>query len=136
VKSPKIYVRDSGLVHALLRLPSREDVLGHPVAGASWEGFVIESLLAAAPDGTGAAFYRTAAGAEIDLLLTLPGDKLWAIEIKSSTAPKIGRGFHQACEDLKPVQRFVVYRGTESFPLNGETTAIGLSALAARLQSL
>ena len=81
VKSPKVYVRDSGIVHALLRLTSLEDVLGHPVAGGSWEGMAIESILAAAPDGTDASFYRTSAGAEIDLVLDLPGDQRWAIEV-------------------------------------------------------
>jgi predicted AAA+ superfamily ATPase len=133
VKSPKVYVRDSGIVHALLRLPTREDVLGHPVVGGSWEGFVIESLLAAAPEGADASFYRTSAGAEIDLLLTLPGDILWAIEIKRSSAPKVERGFHQACLDLKPTKSFVVYGGRERFPLNAETEAIGLAELAALL---
>ena len=133
VKTPKVYVRDSGIVHALLRLPSHEDVLGHPVAGGSWEGFVIESIIAAAPDGTEPNFYRTSAGAEIDLLLTLPGNELWAVEIKRGSAPKLSRGFHQACTDLNPTRRFVVYGGTERFPLNPETDAIGLSELAALL---
>lgn len=133
VKSPKVYVRDSGIVHALLRLPTREDVLGHPVVGGSWEGFVIESLVAAAPEGTDASFYRTSAGAEIDLLLTLPGGTLWAIEIKRGSAPKVGRGFHQACADLKPTKTFVVYGGIERFPLDSKTEAIGLSELAAQL---
>jgi uncharacterized protein len=135
VKSPKVYVRDSGIVHALLRLPTREDVLGHPVVGGSWEGFVIESLVAAAPEGTDASFYRTSAGAEIDLLLTLPGDVLWAIEIKRGSAPKVGRGFHQACADLKPAKTFVIYGGMDRFPLDSETEAIGLSELAAQLCS-
>jgi predicted AAA+ superfamily ATPase len=136
VKSPKVYVRDSGIVHALLRLPTREDVLGHPVVGGSWEGFVVESLLAAAPEGTDATFYRTSAGAEIDLVLTLPGDVLWAIEIKRGSAPKVGRGFHQACADLSPVKQFVVYGGMERFPLNAQTEAIGLAEMAALLQSM
>ncbi len=136
VKSPKVYIRDSGIVHALLRLPTREDVLGHPIVGGSWEGFVIESLLAAVPEGTDACFYRTSAGAEIDLLLTLPGNILWAIEIKRGSAPRAGRGFHQACGDLKPAKSFVVYGGTERFPLNAETEAVGLSELAAQLHSI
>jgi len=135
VKSPKVYVRDSGIVHALLRLPTREDVLGHPVAGGSWEGFVVESLLDAAPEGTDATFYRTSAGAEIDLVLTLPSDVLWAIEIKRGSAPKVGRGFHQACADLSPAKQFVVYGGTERFPLNAETDAVGLAEMATLLQS-
>jgi predicted AAA+ superfamily ATPase len=136
VKSPKVYVRDSGIVHALLRLPTREDVLGHPVVGGSWEGFIIESLLAAAPEGTDASFYRTSAGAEIDLLLTLPGDILWAIEIKRGSAPKVERGFHQACADLKPAKQYVVYGGTERFLLNADTEAVGVSELAAQLHSM
>ena len=135
VKSPKVYVRDSGIVHALLRLPTREDVLGHPVVGGSWEGFVIESLVAAAPEGTDASFYRTSAGAEIDLLLTLPGDVLWAVEVKRGSAPKVGRGFHQACADLRPVKQFFVYGGTERFPLDAETEAISVAELAELLQS-
>jgi uncharacterized protein len=118
VKSPRIYVRDSGLVHSLLGLGTREDVLGHPVAGASWEGFVIETLIAAAPEGTQAHFYRTSAGAEIDLLLTLPGGKLWAIEVKRSLSPKVERGFHHACADLSPQRRIVVYPGSEAYPLS------------------
>jgi predicted AAA+ superfamily ATPase len=117
VKSPRVYVRDSGLVHTLLGLASLEDVLGHPVAGASWEGFVIETMITAAPEGTQANFYRTAAGAEIDLLLTLPGGALWAIEVKRSLAPTLERGFHQACADLNPQRRIVVYPGSESYPL-------------------
>lgn len=135
VKSPKVYVRDSGIVHALLRLPSLEDVLSHPVAGGSWEGMVVESLLAAAPDGTDASFYRTAAGAEIDLVLTLPGDQLWAIEIKRGSAPKLERGFYEACVDLNPARRFVVYNGMEDFPLNPETEAVGLHEMVKRLSS-
>ena len=117
VKSPRIYVRDSGLVHTLLGLSTAEDVLGHPVAGASWEGFVIETLIAAAPEGTRANFYRTAAGAEIDLLLTLPGGALWAAEIKRSLQPKLERGFHHACSDLGPARRLLIYPGDEGYPL-------------------
>jgi predicted AAA+ superfamily ATPase len=129
VKSPKVYVRDSGLVHALLRLAASEDVLGHPVVGGSWEGFVIESVLAAAPEGADAHFYRTAAGAEIDLVLTLPGGEVWAIEIKRGAAPRLERGFYQACLDLEPARRVVVYGGAERFPLNAHTEAMGLSDL-------
>jgi predicted AAA+ superfamily ATPase len=116
VKTPRVYVRDSGIVHALLGLRNIDDILGHPVAGASWEGFVIESLIAAAPEGAKANFYRSSAGAEIDLLLELPGGDIWAIEIKRSTAPKVGRGFHSACMDVAPARRCIVYPGDESYP--------------------
>ena len=96
---------------------------------------MIESLLAAAPEDTEANFYRTSAGAEVDLVLTLPGDGRWAIEIKRSSAPKVGRGVHQARTDLKPARAFVVYGGAERFPLDTETEAISLSDLAAQLRS-
>ena len=134
VKSPKVYVRDSGIVHALLGIRDKETLLGHPVAGPSWESYVTETLIAAAPDGTEAHYYRTATGTEIDLLLTLPGGKLWAIEIKRSSAPSVERGFHLACADLKPNKRFVVYSGSERFPLNADTDVIGLSELGRALQ--
>jgi len=134
VKSPKVYVRDSGIVHALLGIRDKESLLGHPVAGPSWESYVTETLIAAAPDGTEAHYYRTATGTEIDLLLTLPGGKLWAIEIKRSSAPSVERGFHLACADLKPNKRFVVYSGSERFPLNADTDVIGLNELGRALQ--
>ena len=136
VKSPRVFVRDSGLVHALLGLGNKEQLLGHPVVGPSWESFVLETLLVLAPRGTEANFYRTAAGAEIDLVLTLPGGKLWAVEIKRSSAPKLERGFHLACADLKPARRFVVYPGDDRFPLDAETEVLGLAELGKRLQAL
>lgn len=130
VKSPKVYVRDSGLVHALLSIGDKDTLVSHPVLGASWEGFVVEQLLAAAPDGTSGHFYRTSAGAEIDLLLHLPGGESWAIEIKRSLSPRPEKGFHHACADLSPARRFIVYPGNERYPLNGEVDAIPLPALA------
>jgi uncharacterized protein len=136
VKSPRVYVRDSGLVHTLLGLTTLEDVLGHPVAGASWEGFVIETMIAAAPEGTQANFYRTAAGAEIDLLLTLPGGSLWAIEIKRSLSPSLERGFHHACADLQPDRRMVIYPGAENYPLRDGIEVMPLQAASAVLDSL
>ena len=127
VKSPKVYVRDSGLVHALLGVQDDLALAGHPVMGASWEGFVIENLLAVAPPRTLASFYRTAAGAEIDLVLELPGRTApWAIEIKHSLAPRPTRGFHHALEDVRPEKAFVVYAGTESYPLSREVEVIGV----------
>jgi len=136
VKSPKIYVRDSGLVHALLGIRTFNDLAGHPVAGPSWEGFAIENLVEAAPGRTLASFYRTAAGAEIDLLLEIPGHGLWAIEIKRSLAGRPQRGFHSACQDLKPDRRFVVNAGTGRYPIDADTTAIGLRELADSLVAL
>jgi uncharacterized protein len=133
VKSPKVYIRDSGIAHALLGIETLEQLLGHPVAGHSWEGFIIEALIAAAPRGTDAYFYRTSNGAEIDLLLMLPGNRRWAIEIKRSMAPKPEKGFQAACEDVEPHAAFVVYPGTERFPLNDKATVIGLNELVERL---
>ena len=130
VKSPKVYVRDSGIVHALLGLDTHNALSGHPVAGASWEGFVLENLLAAAPPRTLASFYRTQAGAEIDLLLELPGQRRpWAVEIKLGLAPTVGRGFHNAREDVEPVRSFVVYSGSERYPLATGIEAIGLGEM-------
>ena len=136
VKTPRVYIRDSGILHSLLGLGSLDDVLSHPVVGASWEGFVIENLIAAAPFGTDASFYRTRAGAEIDLLLHLPDRHLWAIEVKRSAAPKAGRGFDLATSDLGADERFVVHPGREPFPLSGTTTAIPLADLMERLAAL
>ena len=136
VKSPKVYIRDSGLAHALLGIRDKEQLLAHPVVGRTWESFVIETLIEAAPDGTAAHFYRSHSGAEIDLVLDLPGGALWAVEIKRSTAPKLERGFHVACEDLAPVARYVVYPGSERFKLTDETEAIGLAELAGRLNAM
>jgi predicted AAA+ superfamily ATPase len=130
IKSPKVYVRDSGVAHALLRIPDKEALLGHPVVGQTWESFVIETMIMAAPEGTEAHYYRTSNGTEIDLILTLPGGNLWAIEVKRSSAPSVERGFHSACTDLKPRKRFVVYPGEERFPLDDKTDAIGVAALA------
>ena len=129
VKSPKVYVRDSGLVHALLDIGNKETLLSHPVVGASWEGFVIGNLLSSAGAGAQAYFYRTSGGAEIDLLLVWPGGELWAIEIKRSLTPKVERGFHAACEDLAPARKLVVYAGMETFPIGHGVQALALSTL-------
>jgi predicted AAA+ superfamily ATPase len=127
-------VRDSGLLHALLGIETVDDLLGHPVAGPSWEGFVIENLIAASPNGTRASFFRTSAGAEIDLLLELGGRRgTWAVEVKKSLTPTTDKGFHIALDDLKPDKAFVVYAGTERYPKAEGIEAIGLRELAAEL---
>lgn len=136
VKSPKVYIRDSGLTHALLNIADRNALLGHPVVGASWEGFVIENLITAAPAFTVPGFYRTSGGAEIDLLLELPGGERWAIEVKRSRAAKPARGFYEACEDLKPAKRFVVHAGQERYPVSADLEAIGLRELSQALSAL
>ncbi len=133
VKSPKVYLRDSGLVHALLGIETKEALLGHPVVGASWEGFVIDNLLSCAPAGVQGHFYRTSGGAEIDLLLAWPNGELWAIEVKRSVNPKVERGFHAACEDLSPVRKLVIYPGNESIPLGNDVVAMPLHVLCHEL---
>jgi predicted AAA+ superfamily ATPase len=133
VKSPRVYVRDSGLVHALLGLGDKEAVVSHPVVGASWEGFVVEQLLTVAPEGVQGFFYRTSGGAEIDLLLSFPDGRLWAIEVKRSLTPRPGKGFHSACADLAPERRFVVYPGDEPYPVGNDVLAIPLPELARML---
>jgi predicted AAA+ superfamily ATPase len=137
VKSPKTYIRDSGLLHALLGLEDMNDLAGHPVVGKSWEGFVIESLLAVAPERVQASFYGTAAGAEIDLVLQLGGqDGLWAIEIKRGLRARPERGFYNSLEDLQPKKAFVVYSGRERYPLAQGIDTISLRELAQELASL
>ena len=136
VKAPKVYVRDSGIVHALLNIGDLEALLSHPVAGGSWEGFVIESLISAAPPGTEPMFYRTAAGAEIDLLLEIPKHGLWAIEIKRGLSARPEKGFFIACDDLKPARRFLVNSGDERHAIDAKTEAIGLRELAGMLAAL
>lgn len=132
-KAPKLFVRDSGVVHALLNIRTLCDLLGHPVGGASWEGFVVENLIGAAPDGTDAFFYRTRSGAEIDLLLLLPGQELWAVKVERSTMPRVRRGFRVATSDVAAARSSVVYPGRESYPLGDGITAIPLPALMERL---
>jgi len=136
VRSPKVYVRDSGIVHALLGIGDLETLLSHPVAGPSWEGFAIENLIAAAPPGTRAYFYRTSAGAEIDLLLDLGPGRRWAVEVKRNLAPKPERGFHLACADLRPQRRLIVYPGEERFSTAAGVEAIGLTGLMQELRSI
>lgn len=133
VKAPRVYVRDSGIVHALLGLRDFQAVAGHPVAGPSWEGFALETLLSVAPYPTHASYYRTARGAEIDLVLELPGrSRPWAIEFKrTSTASRaLGRGFHSARKDLSPERSFLVYAGQERYALPRGVEAISLRDMA------
>ncbi|VAX11326.1 hypothetical protein MNBD_GAMMA26-898 [hydrothermal vent metagenome] len=136
IKSPRFYIRDSGILHRLLGISNYDALLSNPVIGKSWEGFIIENILSVLPNGVEAYFYRTAAGAEIDLILRISSTELWAIEIKSGTAPKIGRGFHQACEDIQATQKYVVYGGHDEFPVKHNTTMISLQKLMMQLQGI
>jgi uncharacterized protein len=136
VKSPKLYVRDPGLLHALLALRTFDDLLGHPVAGASFEGWAIEALIGALPDGAKPFFYRTQAGAEIDLVIELGPSRLVAIEIKSGSTPTVSRGFHVGAADLRPIAKWVVYSGSERFPLSEGVEAVSLVEAAAALTAM
>ncbi len=136
VKSPKVYIRNSGLTHALLGIETQEDLLGHPVVGGSWEGFCIENLIAAAPRGTEASFYRSSAGAEIDLVLKLPRGQIWGIEIKRTTSSKVTRGFHIAAEELDVAERILVYADEKDVPGQGGVRAMPLRGALERLASV
>lgn len=135
-KAPKILIRDSGIVHALLNIANQESLLGHPVQGASWEGFVIENLLLLLPADTQASFYRSSGGAEIDLVVEFPGSDTWAIEIKRSLKPKVTRGFHSACEDLHPDRKILVYPGDDSYPIGNDIEVMGFARLAGDMATL
>lgn len=136
VKSPKVYIRDAGLTHALLGLETAEALLGHPVVGGSWEGFCIENLIAAAPRGTEASFYRSSAGAEIDLVLKLPGGALWAIEVKRTTSAKVTRGFHIAADELGVAKRLLVYADSREVPGPGGLRAVPLHVAITQLRDV
>jgi len=136
VKTPKIYIRDSGLYHSLLRIRSLEDLLSHPSLGGSWEGFIIESLLADLPPHAAPYFYRTSAGAEIDLVID-GGNKLRiALEIKRSLSPVVSKGFEVGCQDLEATHKYYVYPGDTRFPMKKEVTAIPVVEMILELKKL
>lgn len=126
VRAPKVYIRDSGVTHALLRISDYNTLLGHPIAGESWECFVIENILAVASTEVTPYFYSTPGGAEIDLILEFSGSERWAIEIKRNTTPVISKGFYLACDDVGVTRKYVVYAGQDQFPMGNHVTAIGL----------
>lgn len=133
VKSPKIYVRDSGLVHALLEIGTLHQLLGHPVVGASWEGFVIEALINAA-GAAPAYFYRTADGAEIDLVFEQGGKPKVAVEIKRTSTPKAERGFFIACDDLDIEARIVVGSGDDDYPVTGGAKVMSMTSAISEIR--
>ncbi|MBU6367100.1 MAG: ATP-binding protein [Gemmatimonadetes bacterium] len=134
VRTPKVYLRDSGLLHALLGLTRLDDVLSHPVAGASWEGFAVEQLISAAGPEWQPLFFRTATGVEADLVLERGGVVEMVVEIKRSSAPVVSAGLHAAMAVLKPRRAFVVHGGEGTWPTPGGVTAIPLATLAAQLR--
>ncbi|MCX8508317.1 MAG: ATP-binding protein [Rhodobacteraceae bacterium] len=136
VKSPKVYVRDCGLVHALLGIETAESLLGHPVVGGSWEGFCIENLIATAPAGAEAFFYRSSGGAELDLVLQMPGGALWAIEVKRTATARVTRGFHLAATDIGAARRILVYAGDRDLPMADGARALPLHLAVAQLRAV
>lgn len=126
VKSPKIYLRDTGILHRLINISNFDSLLGHPIVGASWEGFVIENIILSLNDKWRYSYYRTSTQAEIDLVLETPNQEIWAIEVKRSSAPKLSRGFHEACADINAVRKWVVYGGTDRYPMANAVEVVGL----------
>jgi uncharacterized protein len=136
VKTPKVYVRDSGITHALLNIENYNDLLGHPVVGGSWEGFVIENIMSVVPKSVIPFYYRTSNGAEIDLILEFSGKEKWAIEIKRNSSPTLSKGFYIACQDIKPEKRFMVYSGKDRFTMTEDVVAISLCGIMEELLKL
>ncbi|MDP2366745.1 ATP-binding protein [Rhodoferax sp.] len=132
VKSPKVYVRDSGLLHSLLGLRDVNDLLGHPGTGASWEGFVVEQIASHLPAGASMTFYRTAAGAELDVVVELGPRKL-GFEVKFSSAPTVTKGFWQACEDVGVDAAYIVAPVQTGWPVQGNVEVIGVTDIPKKL---
>jgi len=135
VKSPKVYVRDSGITHSLLNILSYNDLLGHPVVGGSWEGFVIENIMSVTPPEAKPYFYRTSGGAEVDLILEFGVKQRWAIEIKRSSVPSISKGFYIACDDIKATRKYILYSGSNTFSMGNGVTAISLLNLMHKIMN-
>lgn len=135
VKSPKVYIRDSGLTHALLNIANMDELMSHPVIGTSWEGFVIENILSVLPNGGEYWYYKTAVGAEIDLVIQYK-THCWAIEIKRTLSPKVSKGFLISSHDIQATEKFLVYSGTEDYPISGEATAVSAKGIMERLENI
>lgn len=129
VKSPRVYIRDSGILHTLLGIPDRDSLAGHPIVGASWEGFVVEQILNVLPADVATGFYRTTVGAEVDLVIDFPEGERWAIEVKLSETPRPSKGFRIACDDIHAHRRYVVYPGGERFSVASDVEALPLDEI-------
>ena len=133
VKSPRYYVRDSGVLHRLLGIGDHDTLLSNPILGKSWEGFVVENIHSVLPRLAETHFYRTAAGAEIDLVIKMPNSEIWAVEIKYGTAPKIGKHYNQTCNDVGATHKFIVYGGEDEFPIGDDVWMISLPKIMQKL---
>jgi predicted AAA+ superfamily ATPase len=134
VKSPRYYVRDSGILHRLLGINSYDELLSNPVLGKSWEGFVVENIHSVLPNRAETWFYRTAAGAEIDLVIKMPSSEVWAVEIKHGVAPKLGKHYSQTCDDVDATHKYILYGGDDEFSVGKDVKIISLQRLMDKLQ--
>lgn len=135
VKSPRYYIRDSGIQHRLLGIDNYNALLSNPVLGKSWEGFVIENIHSILPRRAETYFYRTAAGAEIDLVIKTPSSEVWAVEIKHGVSPKLNKHYSQTCDDIGATQKYVIYGGDDEFSVGRDVTVISLLKFMKKLQS-
>ena len=135
VKSPRYYVRDSGILHRLLGINDYQNLISNPVLGKSWEGFVVENIHSVLPHRSESYFYRTAAGAEIDLLIKMPSSELWAVEIKYGVAPPLNGNYHRICDDVGATGKYIIYGGDEEFSLGNGVVVTSLRKFMERLQS-
>ena len=136
VKAPRFYIRDSGILHRLLGIDDSEALLSNPVLGKSWEGFVLENIFSILPRRSETYFYRTAAGAEIDLVIKLPAGEIWAVEIKHGVAPRLNKHYSRICEDVGATRKYIVYGGEDEFPVGDHITVISLPRIMQRLQGV
>jgi len=133
VKSPRCYIRDSGILHRLLGIDSYDELLSNPVLGKSWEGFAVENILSVLPNRAETRFYRTTGGAEVDLVIKMPSSDIWAIEIKHGVAPKLGKHYSKTCDDIGATHKYILYGGEDEFPVGKDVKVISLSKLMGRL---
>lgn len=136
VKAPKVYIRDSGLTHALLGIHSLDQLLAHPIVGASWEGFIIENIISVVGKKVNMYFYRTSAGAEVDLLIELPSGNLIAVEMKRSLTPVMTKSLYEAIETLKPTRTFIIYPGADHYRISEKVEVISLTQFLNSIASL
>ncbi|MDZ7782327.1 MAG: DUF4143 domain-containing protein [Halioglobus sp.] len=135
VKSPRYYVRDSGILHRLLGINSYDALLSNPVLGKSWEGFVVENIHSVLPSRAESYFYRTAAGAGIDMVITMPSSETWAVEVKHGVAPKIGKHYSNTCDDVGAARKYILYSGDDEFSVGNDVKIISLARLMEKLRS-
>ncbi len=133
VRSPRYYVRDSGILHRLLGIGNYDALLSNPILGKSWEGFVVENIHSVLPPLAETYFYRTSAGAEIDLVIKMPNAEVWAVEIKHGVAPKLGKHYSQTCNDVGATHKYIVYGGDDVFTVGDSITVISLPKIMEKL---